>query len=211
MPFTPYLNAEVERIARRYRRLRRWRSAAVAVLVILLIVALWVGRVGTVHDDVARFDGKWFAVDRVIDGDTVRILDGGASVSVRLIGIDTPERDAPGGTEATAAVNAVIGERVLLDVHGPGTRDKYGRLLAYIYLTDNQMLNRKLIDDGLAYAYRPKAHAFAREFASAEARARGKELGLWAYITDEQQPGWRQRWLEEEAERRKDSLMPWQR
>ncbi|MEM8873534.1 MAG: thermonuclease family protein [Planctomycetota bacterium] len=201
----------MKRIARRHRRLRLMKLCVVALLVGGLVLSFWLGRGGTVYDDVARFDGHWFPVDRVVDGDTLRVLDGGESVSVRLLGIDTPEPGAPGGDQATDAVKRVLGDRVLLDVHGPRTRDKYGRLLAYVYLSESEMLNRLLINEGLAYAYRPKAHAFSRDFGTAEARARKKQLGLWATITDEQQPVWRQKWLSKEEERRKAALMPWQR
>ncbi|MEM6314150.1 MAG: thermonuclease family protein [Planctomycetota bacterium] len=211
MPYTPYLDAEVERIARRHRRWRRVRAWGSVVVVVLVIAALWFGRVGTVRDDVARFDGKWFAIDRVIDGDTLRVMAGGESVPVRLLGIDTPEPNAPGGDAATEAARSAVAGKVLLQIDGPRTRDRYGRLLAYVYLSDTEMLNRQLVAEGLAFAYRPKPHPFARDFESAEARARRKQLGLWAHITDEQQPAWRQRWLEEQRQLRETARMPWEK
>jgi endonuclease YncB( thermonuclease family) len=88
-------------------------------------------------------------VTRVVDGDTVEV-DG---LTVRLIGIDTPERDECGFTEASVALQRlVLGQQVRVTaVPGREDRDRYGRLLRYV---DAQGLDAglNLIRQGLAVA-----------------------------------------------------------
>src|SRR6059036_3012154 len=85
---------------------------------------------------------------RVVDGDTLRVMVGGRSRSVRLLGIDTPETHRPGtpvecgGPQATASMKALVppGTRVQL-VSDPGQDrvDRYGRLLAYVRLPSGRL------------------------------------------------------------------------
>src|SRR3954469_17996825 len=83
------------------------------------------------------------AVQRVVDGDTVRLAGLG---SVRLIGVDTPEvyggRVECFGPEASAFARSILrpGTRVRYRV-GREPRDRYGRLLAYVWLTDGRLFN----------------------------------------------------------------------
>ena len=68
------------------------------------------------------------------------------------------------------------------------TRDKYRRLLAYLYLDDTENVNLALVRDGHAYAHRMYPHAQRRQFEQAEDEARGKGRGLWAEVTEPQMP-----------------------
>ena len=80
-------------------------------------------------------------VTNVIDGDTFVIAYDGVPASVRLLGIDAPERRDPGGPEATAALRALIeGKTVRIDFADPSgrKRDNFGRLLCKVYLGDVQ-------------------------------------------------------------------------
>lgn len=135
-------------------------------------------------------------VTRVVDGDTldVAISEGarGPTVSerVRLIGIDTPESVRPGeipecfGPEASRRLNELTppGTPVRLE-RDVEARDPFGRLLAYVYLGDD-MVNMTLAREGFAEALSiPPNTAFAREFRSAVASARGRGSGLWGACT----------------------------
>lgn len=83
-------------------------------------------------------------VDRIVDGDTAYMQFGGESVSVRVVGIDTPERGARGFAEATkAAERAFEGKTATLSIGGAKSRragqcvgravtDRYGRVLARV-------------------------------------------------------------------------------
>src|SRR5919197_825984 len=133
-----------------------WRRA-VPWLALFALVAVVGGRAlpsggggGATGSDEAR-------VTRVVDGDTVKVLIGGREDTVRYIGMDTPETHKPGTPvqcfgRAASADNArlVAGRRVRLrfDVE---RRDRYGRLLAYVYrLPDGLFVNAELVRAGYA-------------------------------------------------------------
>jgi micrococcal nuclease len=127
-------------------------------------------------------------VERVVDGDTIAVRIDGRQERVRYIGLDTPETvkpDAPVecfGTAASALNKRLVpaGEPVRLQFDRE-LRDRYGRLLAYVYRgRDALFVNARLVRDGAArtLSISPNtthAGAFAR--LQAEARAAGR--GLW--------------------------------
>ena len=126
------------------------------------------------RDDYAR-------VTKVTDGDTIHL---GGLGSVRLIGIDTPE--VYGGVECFGrkASNFAkrllpLGTRVRYRV-GVEERDRYGRLLAYVWLPDGRMVNRVMVEKGYAQPLTiPPNVEFADAFRAAARAARQAGLGLW--------------------------------
>jgi micrococcal nuclease len=128
-------------------------------------------------------------VVRVVDGDTIAVrLDDGRDERVRYIGVDTPESVKPGTpvqcfAERASAFNKrlVAGERVRL-VRDAEERDRYGRLLAYVYRTrDNLFINATLVTGGYAVPLTiPPNVAHAGEFRTLAAVARRKGRGLWS-------------------------------
>ena len=109
----------------------------------------------------AQLDPIMAQVERVIDGDTVRVRFEGKSYAVRLMGVDTPETKHPTktveyfGREASAFTKAHLeGKTVLLEKDRTGdTVDRYGRWLRYVLL-DGDNFNARLIREGYAHAYR---------------------------------------------------------
>ena len=138
---------------------------------------------------------------RVIDGDSLLVSEGGSQVNVRLIGIDAPEAEDNPKAEQDAAANheslAVVirngkeaenylktivraGERITL-VTDSQTKDGYGRLLAYVYLSDGKLLNEKIIRAGYAVPLAiPPDVKFQKEFESAYESALKGKRGLWS-------------------------------
>jgi micrococcal nuclease len=127
-------------------------------------------------------------VERVVDGDTIRVVLGGRSERVRYIGVDTPESRKPGTpvqcyAKRAAAENErlVDGERVrlVLDVE---ERDRFGRLLAYVYRArDNRFVNAALVREGFARTLTiPPNVRFAERFAALATQARRAGRGLWS-------------------------------
>lgn len=129
-----------------------------------------------------------FEVLKVIDGDTVTIQMGDKKETVRMIGIDTPETNDTRtgvqcfGAEATAQLKKIIGKRVAVEKDaGEGERDKYDRLLAYLFSENGVNLNRKMIEDGYAYEYTyDDAYKYQKEFKAVEEVAKEEGRGLWA-------------------------------
>lgn len=124
-------------------------------------------------------------VTRDVDGDTVHVLVGGRDESVRLIGVDTPEiswGDRPGecfGPQAAAYTRARLqGRRVRL-VFDLARRDRYGRLLAYVYL-GRELVNMTLVRLGFARADAvPPDTRLSAAFVAAERSARAAARGMW--------------------------------
>jgi micrococcal nuclease len=117
----------------------------------------------------------------VTDGDTLRVqLDGGRLERVRLIGIDAPERGRCHYAQATAGARRLADDRRVV-LHGDptqATRDRYGRLLAYVWLPGGRDLGYQLVRGAFAKSYvydRPFSRLAA--YRRAEAAAGGK--GIW--------------------------------
>lgn len=128
-------------------------------------------------------------VSKETDGDTVHVRIGGTDESVRFIGIDTPETHGRNGLIECFGQQAAdhtaklipVGARVRL-VRDAEARDRYGRLLAYVYRdTDDLFVNLALARDGYAdvLTYPPNV-AHATEFVAAVADARDHNRGLWS-------------------------------
>ena len=140
-------------------------------------------------NDTANIIKTFYNVNRTIDGDTIEIQMNSGKEKVRLIGINTPETVDPRkkvecfGKEASSRMKELAeGNLVYLEYDDTqGLRDKYNRLLAYVYLEDNQMINRKMIAEGYAheYTYSTK-YKYQNEFRELQNFARTQERGLWA-------------------------------
>lgn len=132
-------------------------------------------------------------VDRVIDGDTIKVMIDGQDVTVRLIGMNTPETVKPnspiecfGPESSDFAKQVLTGQRVTLEFDDTqGTTDRYGRTLAYVWLEGAdgslRLFNWDSIAAGYAFErqYGSTPYAWKEEFADAAARARSAGAGLW--------------------------------
>lgn len=127
-------------------------------------------------------------VARVVDGDTIQLVEGGKRFSVRLIGIDTPETVHPSkgvecyGPEASAFVKGLLTGKVVAYGTDPtqGETDKYGRGLGYVWF-EGRLVNQEIVQRGLGREYTyAKPYRYQREFRAAEASARAAGLGLWS-------------------------------
>ena len=126
-----------------------------------------------------------FRCSRVVDGDTLIVEIAGKSERVRLIGVDTPETKHPKkpveyfGKEASAFTRKMVeGKMVRLEYDGQ-KRDRYGRLLAYVYLPDGTFLNAEIIKQGYGFAYTRFPFKYIEQFRQYERSAREARMGLW--------------------------------
>jgi micrococcal nuclease len=127
-------------------------------------------------------------VTGVIDGDTIIIADG---QRVRYLGIDTPERekDAPSKFMAQEAYEfnrkLVLNKEVRL-VYGPERRDRFDRLLAYVFLDNGLFVNSELVKKGLAQVlyHGPWMERFA-ELLKLQREAIQNSRGIWAKVLTE--------------------------
>jgi micrococcal nuclease len=131
-------------------------------------------------------------VVEVIDGDTVDVRLDGQVVRLRLIGIDTPEVVDPRqpvqcfGREASAKAHALLdGQTVALEADPTqDDRDRYGRLLRYVWLPDGRPFNLEMIAQGYAFEYTyDLPYKYQAQFQQAERVAREQGRGLWSPAT----------------------------
>lgn len=133
---------------------------------------------------------------RVVDGDTVVVkFNDGTTEKVRMLLVDTPESvhstkgAQPFGKEASDYTKKMLaeGKKVTLEIGNP-ERDKYNRLLGYIWV-DGMNFNKKLIEEGYArVAYvEPPNTKYLDEFYEAQEQAKSQKLRIWSipgYVTD---------------------------
>lgn len=140
-------------------------------------------------------------VTSVVDGDTIDILfKNGKEDRVRMVGVDTPESygsndiskwegiedteilDMWGKEAKELTTEMLLDEYVYLDYDSiAGERGYYGRLLAYVYLSDGTNYNAYLIEEGYARLYTGNSCEYYDEFYELEVEARDGGKGLWAY------------------------------
>ena len=132
--------------------------------------------------------GDYYSVLRVVDGDTIEVNINGKTEKLRLIGLDTPETVDPRkpvecfGVEASNKAKELLQDKKvkLKNDISQGERDKYNRLLRYVYMEDGTLFNKLMIESGYGHEYTyviPYEHQ--EEFMQAETYARENNLGLW--------------------------------
>ncbi|APT48352.1 thermonuclease family protein [Bacillus safensis] len=131
---------------------------------------------------------------RVIDGDTIKIIHNGEQKTVRLLLIDTPETKKPNscvqpyGKEASERMKELVENGLVeIELEPNQERDKYGRLLAYVYV-DGESVQETLLEEGyarLAYIYKDQ-YIHLKEYKEAERQAKKQKIRIWkevGYVT----------------------------
>ena len=135
--------------------------------------------------------GDYYKVVRVVDGDTIKVEKSGVEETVRLIGVDTPELKHPQkevecfAQEASNKAKRLMEGSVVRLEEDPTqqNRDRYDRMLRYVYLQDGTLVNEVLIKEGYAfeYTYRDPYELQAR-FIESQNEAELASRGLWGDI-----------------------------
>ena len=126
------------------------------------------------------------------DGDTyvIKLDSSGQEITVRLIGVDTPESVAPDdyykdntaeGKDVSAIVKSKLheGDRLTIE-YDVQTEDKYGRTLAYVYTADGKMIQDWLLENGYAQTMTIQPNSkYAEHFAEVQHTAAENKVGLW--------------------------------
>ncbi len=129
-----------------------------------------------------------YTINHYVDGDTITVNMNGSVETVRFIGVDTPETHKPNtpvqcyGPEAAAHTRQVISQfgKVRLQADPLDTnRDRYGRLLRYVYLPDGTLLDEQIIKQGFGFAYLNFPFSMKSQFAADETAAQTAKLGVW--------------------------------
>ncbi len=133
---------------------------------------------------------RLFPVTKVVDGDTVIVLIDDSKETVRIVGINTPETVDPRkpvecmGKEASDYLKSrVLNQDVRLETDvTQDDRDRYGRLLRFVFLNDGTDIGLEMISKGYAYEalYSKMPHVYRDAYVAAEKIAQFKQRGLWA-------------------------------
>ncbi len=155
----------------------RWfiRAFVVVALAALFLVFRFVERV-----DEDRRPGDRFEIVKVADGDSMELRGGDR---LRLLAVDTPEKGEPLYDEATRFLQELTLNKIGRLEFAGARRDKYGRLLAFLYV-DSLLVNEQILRNGLGYLYlfkdtdmdRPEV----RKMLEAQREAMKHNRGLWA-------------------------------
>lgn len=142
------------------------------------------GAPATLPSDIVR-------VTKIVDGDTIDVMQNQSISRVRLIGINTPETVDPrkpvecfGKQAAQHSRELLTNSSVRLEPDpSQGDKDKYGRLLRYVFLENGVNVNLQMIRDGYAYEYTYHTpYRYQKEFKQAEHTAQEQQLGLWGPV-----------------------------
>lgn len=159
----------------RQKRRRGFLIPAIVLIALLVVSYRLVEQTG--HD---KQVGDRFTVTRVLDGDTADLTGGDR---LRLLGIDTPEAGERFHDEAKAMLAKLSVDQPCRIEHGGDRRDKYGRLLGYLYV-DTVFVNRKMVAAGLAYVYLFKnsdlKQSQIQDLMAAQKTAIAERRGLWS-------------------------------
>ena len=171
----------------RHRRRRHLAVGGLAGIILSAVAYFWVAPPGVKQTIVQSQPGLW-RVTKAVDGDTLDVTQGSQKERVRLIGVDTPETHDPrkpvqcfGLAAAAHTKQTLEGKTVRLEPDPQDSdRDKYGRLLRYVYLPDGTLYNAALVHDGYAFAYVVFPYTKIDQFRALETDARTHNRGLWA-------------------------------
>lgn len=169
---------------------RKSLASILATLIasILIIVGQRYGWFESINKTVQTVQPGLYRVLEFADGDTVVVDMNGSKETIRFIGVDTPETHDPrktvqcfGYAAADFTKNLIGKNNVRLEADPLNTnRDRYNRLLRYVYLPDGTLVNLEIIKQGYGFAYTSFPFTKAEEFSAAQKEARESNRGLWA-------------------------------
>lgn len=167
---------------------RRTKQLIVLVIGLVLIIGQKYGWLAPAQKIAESNQPGLYTVVEFVDGDTVIVdMDGGRE-TLRFIGVDTPETHDPRkavqcfGEAAADFTKSLIGQNSLrLEADPLNTnRDRYNRLLRFVYLPDGRLVNAEIIKQGYGFAYTSFPFTKVDEFRTYEKEAREAGRGLWS-------------------------------
>jgi endonuclease YncB( thermonuclease family) len=158
------------------------------IMIAIGLVGFLANRQATPAEVLGTISPGYYRVTEFADGDTISVNMDGHDERIRMIGVDTPETHDPRkpvqcfGQAASNFTRNLIGSNpVRLESDDSSqNRDRYDRLLRYVYLPDGRLVQREIIRAGYGFAYTSFPFSKSSEFKQLETEAREQNRGLWA-------------------------------
>ncbi len=173
-------------MSRRYRK-NSWLSLLALVISLGVLFMHNNGATDKVGHITSSNQPGLYSIAYFVDGDTIAVNMNGKVEKIRFVGIDTPETHKPNtpvqcyGPAAAAYTKNTIGKnsvRLVSDSLSTD-RDRYDRLLRYVYLPDGTDVNEELVKNGYAFYYPYFPFTKSDQFAADQAAAMAAHKGLW--------------------------------
>ncbi|VVB78367.1 Staphylococcal nuclease homologue [uncultured archaeon] len=167
------------------------KRLGILLLIVILLALLsiyWPSLTGKVsqlsnNNENSNFVKETVFVTRVVDGDTIHARVNGADETIRLLGINTPEKNKPYYNEAKNFLIHEIENKSVEILKDKEDVDKYGRKLRYIFYGD-RMINVEIVENGFATTFMLDDLDYKDKFETAEKFARQNGIGLWMKSSD---------------------------
>jgi micrococcal nuclease len=158
-------------------------------LLVIVFVILLIGYYFGSSTQSVNISSDGYLVDKVIDGDTIEVVKDNKKMTIRYIGVNTPETVKPNspvecfGKEASNFNKSLVENKEVFLESDVGDTDKYGRFLRYVYIKDGEnkiMINKILLSEGYANIMTIQPNVkYQEEFKSIEKKAMSEQKGLW--------------------------------
>jgi micrococcal nuclease len=174
-------------VSQRKRHTKKLIATVIPVIILIVSYGQQEGWFGKTGDAAVKIQPGLYSIERFVDGDTIVVDMDGKKETIRMIGVDTPETHKPNspvqcyGPAAAAYTKNLIGiSQVRLQADSKSTnRDRYNRLLRYVYLPDGRMVEEETIKNGYGFAYTDFPFDKSGDFTKYQDQARASTKGLW--------------------------------
>lgn len=174
---------------RYYSKKKLINTVTLLLIWLLIYIAQTAGWLDSAGKAVETNQPGLYTVSHYVDGDTITVDMNGKDETVRFVGVDTPETHKPNtpvqcyGPAAAAYTKNFIssaGGKVRLQSDPDSTnRDRYDRLLRYVYVPDGRLVNQEIIRNGYGFYYPYFPFTKSKEFDAAQKQAQTANKGLW--------------------------------
>lgn len=169
------------------RRRKKSLSLITIITVLILMLGQHYGWFEPAKQTATQNQPGLYTILKFDDGDTIQVDMNGKPEKIRFIGVDTPETHDPRkavqcyGQAASEFTKQLIGNnQVRLEADPLNTnRDRYDRLLRYVYLPNGTLVNAEIIKQGYGFAYTGFPFSKIEEFKAYQQQARDSNAGLW--------------------------------
>lgn len=167
---------------------KQWTTLLIFILgIVLTYFGLSQKDINQLTAPLEKLKPGYYKVIEVYDGDTLAVDMSGTTEKVRMIGVDTPETHHPSkpvqcfGEKAHEYTKSLIGrDPVRLEMDPTNSnRDRYNRLLRYVYLPDGKLVNEEIVKAGYGFAYIAFPFEKMEAFKALQKTAELEERGLW--------------------------------